>query len=120
MILLDTAASPPSATMLTSYSMPGRTCAWINRAGLLMLAPTTEPLNAPTDDGLPQLADCALSTRAVLNLRRRPNDGDAMRLIPANTTLSARAREGNWFQVDYGEKTGWISARYVDTAGTCR
>jgi len=118
MILLETAARPPSATLLTSYSMPGRTCAWMDRAGLLMLVPGGKPQNA-ADESPPQLADCALNTRDVLNLRRHPNDGSAIRLIPANTRLSARAREGNWFQVSYGGKTGWISAHYVDSAGTC-
>ena len=56
MILLETAARPPSATLLTSYSMPGRTCAWMDRAGLLMLVPGGKPQNAAAGESPPQLS----------------------------------------------------------------
>ncbi len=121
--LLETEAAPPSATLLTSYSMPGRTCAWMDRAGLLLLMPMGEPQHAaPVDVAVEppvdQLDDCRLTTLAVLNLRRSPADG-AIRLIPESTSLVAIARENDWFQVRYDDKTGWISSHYVDTAGYC-
>ncbi len=117
MFLLDAAAAPPRATLLTSYSMPGMTCAWMDREGLL-LAPLGSSHNAAID-GLPSpLDDCALITREVLNLRRSP-DGGAVGLVPANAELSASARDEGWFQVSSGGKIGWISADFVDTEGTC-
>ena len=117
MFLLEAAAAPPRATLLTSYSMPGMTCAWMDREGLL-LAPLGSSHNAVID-GLPSpLADCALITREVLNLRNSP-DGGAVGLVPANEELTSSARDEGWFQVSYGGKIGWISADFVDTAGTC-
>ncbi len=117
MFLLEAAAAPPRATLLTSYSMPGMTCAWMDREGLL-LAPLGSSHNAAID-GLPSpLDDCALITREVLNLRRSP-DGGAVGLVPANAELSASARDEGWFQVSSGGKIGWISADFVDTEGTC-
>lgn len=117
MLLLETATSPPSATLLTSYSMPGRTCAWIDRAGLLLLTPAG-PLQFAAGARPSQQGACELLTQVALRLRRSP-EGDSIRLIPANTSLAPLARQENWIQVSYGDKTGWISADFVDSSGTC-
>jgi len=116
-VLLEPLVMPPSATLLTSYSMPGMTCAWTDREGLLMLV-QSKPLSAAADESESQLAECVLFTREVLNFRASP-DGGAIRLIPAHSSLVASARDDGWFQVSYDGKTGWISADYVDTSGTC-
>lgn len=117
-VRLDTSSATPSLSLLTSYTMSGMTCAWTDRAGLVMLAPQPSTQSASTDVPKP-LANCAVTTQAPLNFRTRPVDGDARAIIPAATTLPARARSGNWFKVEYRDYLGWISARYVDSEGTC-
>ncbi len=61
---------------------------------------------------------CQVTTTHALNFRDGPA-GNRIGLVPANATLTASARESNWFNVDYGGVSGWISGDYVTTAGIC-
>ena len=84
------------------------------------------------------LEDCVLTTTHGLNFRARPAGRritilakgttiDAQlrtidwheAIIAAGVQLSALTRTSDWFRVDHEGKSGWISADYVTTAGTC-
>ena len=66
------------------------------------------------------LVDCPVTTSDILNLRQGPGLQFAIILeIPYQTRLTASARAGEWYQVEYGGDAGWISANLVSRHGTC-
>lgn len=62
--------------------------------------------------------DCQLRATHGLNFRETPG-GLILGLLPQGTEVSALAREGDWYQVEYGGETGWIHAGYVTRRGDC-
>ena len=62
--------------------------------------------------------ECTVTTTHVLNFRASPN-GNKIGLVPEGAALDAFDREGDWFQVEYAGRQGWIHADYVHTAGNC-
>ena len=65
-----------------------------------------------------ELADCLVTPTHVLNLRAGPGGG-IIGGVRQGVTLNALARTPGWFQVEQGDKSGWISADYVTTEGDC-
>ncbi len=63
-------------------------------------------------------AACAVTTTHALNFRDGPQ-GARIGLIPGATTLAARARSADWFNVEYRGVWGWVSAVYVRARGVC-
>ena len=62
--------------------------------------------------------DCTVMTTHGLNFRDGPN-GNKIGLVPAGTATTARDRRGDWFQIEYDDTLGWISAGYVTMQGNC-
>ncbi len=62
--------------------------------------------------------ECTVTTTHVLNFRASPN-GDKIGLLPEGAAVDAFDRQGDWFQVEYAGRQGWIHADYVHTAGNC-
>lgn len=81
-----------------------------------MPAPPSEGSSASVES--PPRSDCQVTTTHALNFRDNPN-GKRIGLVPPGTTLVASARTAGWFQVEYREIAGWISADYVVAQGVC-
>jgi uncharacterized protein YraI len=61
-----------------------------------------------------------VTTKNLMNLRASPDTSSAIiRQIPYNVTLTAFARQGEWFNVDYLGTAGWLNAAYVMPDGAC-
>ncbi|AQX27614.1 MULTISPECIES: SH3 domain-containing protein [unclassified Bartonella] len=64
------------------------------------------------------LATKAYTTNAIiiknLNFRTGPSTQYALLgWIPINQSVSIRTCKGNWCQIDYNSRTGWVSSRYL-------
>ncbi|MCS6773161.1 MAG: SH3 domain-containing protein [Anaerolineae bacterium] len=82
------------------------------RAALGASAPVaqTAEVKVPAGD-VPALA---VNARAGLNVRAQPSDNAAVLFTaPRGSVLSVlgRTRDGRWYQVQSGERQGWVSAR---------
>lgn len=62
--------------------------------------------------------ECSLTTTHALNFRAAPN-GNKIGLLPEGATVDALDRDGDWFQVDYAGRQGWVHGDYVYAAGNC-
>ncbi len=104
---------------LPSYRDGQYTCAQIGVAGTLILMPADSPHTTPPSAG-PQtpLAGCMARTNYILNLRAAPG-GDVITLLPYDVTLTAYAKAGSWYEVDYHGIRGWVSGDYVTLVGAC-
>ena len=120
MVLLDAAASPRSLEPLDAYLDGHLTCARFAKAGTAVLIAANSGLAAAPVAGGPSagLANCMVTTTYVLNLRAEPN-GNVIGMVAHNATLTALSRTQGWFEVDANGVTGWISADYVTTNGSC-
>ena len=64
------------------------------------------------------LSDCSVTTTHNLNFRDGPG-GNRVGSLEENLTLAAMARTAGWFNVEYEDTSGWISADYVVAEGDC-
>ena len=119
-VLLDASTSPRTLEPLDAYLDEHYTCAAFNKAGTAVLISANSGLASPPVAGGPSagLANCMVTTTYVLNLRAEPN-GNVIGMVAHNATLTALSRTADWFEVDANGVTGWISADYVTTAGSC-
>ena len=119
-VLLDAATSPRTLEPLDAYLDEHYTCAAFNKAGTAVLISANSGLASPPVSGGPSagLANCMVTTTYVLNLRAEPN-GNVIGMVAHNATLTALSRTADWFKVDANGVTGWISADYVTTNGSC-
>lgn len=62
--------------------------------------------------------ECSVTTTDPLNFRATPN-GSKIGLLPKGTVVDALDKDGDWFQVDYNNRLGWVHGDYVNTAGEC-
>ena len=119
LIFVDSNTTPHTVTPMESTLRDGYICGSISGAGTVVFvqswAGAPEPAQA-TD--ATDLENCMVATTAVLNFRDGP-DGNIIGTVPYNASLTATARTDGWFQVDNNGVTGWISADYVTTRGTC-
>jgi hypothetical protein len=66
------------------------------------------------------LNNCTVVTRAILNFREAPSTSSAVKdLIPYRTILKAIAKQGDWYNVVFGDDNGWVAASLVTTRGKC-
>ena len=119
-VLLDAATSPRTLEPLDAYLDGHVTCARFAKAGTAVLIAANSGLAAAPVAGGPSagLANCMVTTTYVLNLRAEPN-GNVIGMVAHNATLTALSRTADWFKVDANGVTGWISADYVTTNGSC-
>lgn len=136
-VMLDAATSPRSLIKLAAYTADGWTCAQIDRAGTVVLLPGEPPVGQEQQpavqrrSGLPAeiwsddssilpLEGCQVTTRFNLNFRNSPGGERIGRtIVSAGITLDANWRTEHWFEVEYNEAAGWITAHFVRTAGAC-
>lgn len=71
------------------------------------------PAAAPVAGGP---VSCQVTTTHIINFRAAP-EGEILTRVPYQTTLTASARQGGWYQVEWLGQAGWISADYV--TATC-
>ena len=119
-ILLDAATSPRTFGALSSRTVDGQTCAWVDRTGTVVLVPQDSSLLPPARVPAAgwSLANCMVTATDLLNLRMGPGDR-VIGVVPSGSTLTALARTDDWFEVDYIGTDGWISADYVISVGNC-
>lgn len=133
---LDASTAPRTPYVLTSETVAGRSCAFIDRSGTVVLLPADAPLlaNLPLlvmmPPGMPTgtvalgtsdtqgLSGCMVTATHVLNLRDGPA-GAVFGAVKVGWRLTATGRTADWFEVDVHGVTGWISADYVTTDGDC-
>ena len=136
---LDAATAPRAVSDLPAQASNGTTCAILDRTGTVVLmrgtapSPTTIESSAQTEPAttnekqpaleFPQarsLVDCPVTTGDILNLRQGPGlDYEIISEIPYQTRLTASARAGEWYQVEYAGDAGWISTYLVSRDGAC-
>ena len=64
-------------------------------------------------------ADTVKITTETLNLREEPStDSDIVALISIGEECKLISEEGDWYEVKYGEYTGYISKEYAEKTGT--
>lgn len=64
--------------------------------------------------------DCRLTAGDIINLRERPGlENEILAEIPFQTSLIARERAGDWFEVEYEGQLGWVNIDYVFRNGYC-
>lgn len=64
-------------------------------------------------------ADTVKITTETLNLREEPStDSDIVALISIGEECELISEEGDWYEVKYGEYTGYISKEYAEKTGT--
>lgn len=120
--LIQADGASMSIVELVSYNLSGRNCVWIDEPGTVVLVASSFLRSSDADEGAApeyRLLNCAVTLTAGLNFRSAPVDGESMATIPSNSRLLASARSGDWFEVRYEGKSGWISADFVTTEGDC-
>ena len=81
------------------------------------------PVPHPTETlfpstSIPTIAPIAGVTTTQLNVRAEPSTaGDVLGLIAADTTIQIIGKDvgGNWWQIIYADRIGWVTAQYVET-----
>ena len=127
-VFLDAATSPRTVTSVASYTRDGMTCAYVDRAGTLVLVSGIDPPPESSVDYFQRpatpiaqqaLSGCTVTTTHVLNFRETAGGDFIIGWIPNNATLTALAHTPSRFNVDFHGTRGWISADYVTTEGAC-
>ena len=112
LLFIDTGTSPRAQSWLDATRRDGRTCASLDRPGMLILMPAAA-----------RAQQCGIITTGHLKLRTGPTIDDVViGFVPRGTRLLPIMRNEYWVNVEYEDETGWISAAYVsddcsDTVG---
>ena len=78
------------------------------------------PQPAPTQPSVYELIDCQLTAGDIINLRVNPGtEQSILAEIPFRARLTALERSGDWFQVEFEGKLGWVNIDYVFRRGAC-
>ncbi|MFC1960381.1 choice-of-anchor Q domain-containing protein, partial [Chloroflexota bacterium] len=69
---------------------------------------------APTNNVVPAqtVVDCQVTMTHTIRFRATPG-GEEVSRVPYETTLHATAESDGWYQVVWGDQTGWVSADFV-------
>ena len=133
LVFLDAATSPRTQSTMQSYSSDGRTCAFVDRPGTVVLMPgqpsgTAPPaaveapapaVSAPVVSP-PVVDGCPIHTTGHLKLRAQPSlNAEVLGYVVRGSNLGAISRTTFWFQVNYKGLTGWIGGLYVNNVGNC-
>ena len=127
---LDAAFSPRQSMPVESYRKGDAVCAWLTRAGTLMLQPgftsgmqaMPAPAPAPVVEPMPapDLVGCPVVTTGHLKLRTGPSlEADVLGFVYRGSTVGKVGRAMYWVQInDQFGRSGWIGGKYVDE-GDC-
>lgn len=133
-MFLDAATAPRSLSTIESYRSGGLTCAYLYRAGTVVLVqgqptrpetpvvsepePTPEPAPVVSE---PSVNGCPIHTTGHINFRAAPSlDAERIGIVLRGTTVGAISRIWGWYQINFKGRTGWIGGRYVDNIGNCQ
>ena len=122
LIFLDMSGASPRIEELISYRLADRTCGWIDQPGAVVLIASAQPeAQAAGDVAVPvaPLSQCQVATTHGVNFRAEPAGQSLGTVIPLGARLAAVAKSAGWFNVRYEGASGWISADYVQTSGSC-
>ena len=124
LILWDDQADLPSLTELTSYSVSGMTCGWIDQPGTVLLVaaaspPEDAPLVSATSTRRVPLSSCQVIPTSNVNFRASPAGASLNEIIPFGTNLVASQKSSGWYNVNYNGRSGWVSGDFVRTQGSC-
>ena len=140
-VFLDAATSPRSQAHVESYLSGGKTCAYLQRPGGVVLvqgqteaektAPTTatttttvatQPVTTTTTTTVtqPTVDGCPIRTTGNLRLRATPSlSAETLGYVLRGTNLGYVDRTAFWFKVRHYGVTGWIGWKYVEVIGAC-
>jgi len=69
------------------------------------------------------LSGCRVTTTAMVRMRTEPNtsDSDIITRLPYQVSLQALSRtpDSEWFNVIYGNESGWVSGDYLNESAGC-
>ena len=137
-VFLDAAFSPRQQANVLLYLFDGMTCAQLDRAGTLVLlrTRTTTPGPAPASIQAPAPAlaqqssqpvaepataafkDCMVRATHYVNFRETPGGTLIFTLVPG-VTLTAFSKQGDWYNVDFYGRRGWLHGDYATPIGDC-
>ncbi len=119
-VLLDTAKIPREIVPLRTSTEFDWKCAQVDRIGIVVLMPPEFFTSGAIPEPIWDLADCAVTTVDIMNLRAQPR---AYSQIVANVlndvTLAAEARANRFYRVNYYGIVGWLSMDYLTFTGAC-
>ena len=79
-------------------------------------APTPEPEPAPTPAPDPVQGTLKVIATAGLNVRSLPStSGVRLGTLPYNSSATYVGVQNGWYQINYGNSTGWVSGDWVTT-----
>ncbi len=82
--------------------------------------PSAPATSGTSTGGTFVLNNCTVVTRAILNFRDAPStSSNVLDLIPYKSILKTINRDGDWFNVIFGDQNGWVAANLVNTRGKC-
>ncbi len=125
LVFLDAAYAPRLLTSARPYSRGGMICSQLDRAGTLVLlrgdTPQLPVATAETTESTStqrQFDNCRVTLADFLNFRATPG-GQVMLVLPAGVSLSVLDWQGDWVQVDYYGRKGWLHSDYLTAQGDC-
>ena len=130
LMFLDASTSPRTLMSIDYYWRDGKTCAYTDRPGTVVLLSSAEPPPKPNPTAQPQpqpqpqpqqpqsLQNCMATLHYALNFRETPG-GKVLRVVPAFVKLTAVERVPGWIKVDWYGTKGWVSADFVTLEGGC-
>lgn len=125
---LDAATMPRTVSDLAAAFADGMTCGTIDRPGTVALLRAGESQAGGEADTTPAAAvrgavgvnNCRLRTIDYVSLRAGPSVFYARRdVVPQGARLTATARSGDWYLVEYEAQPGWVSGDYVAASAGC-
>jgi hypothetical protein len=120
MMYLDATTSPRIPVLLASSAQGGYTCANIPNAGIVVLVGGSVPAASAVSGVETALAGCKVRTTYAVRLRSEANTTSAIiATLPYDLTLTAIARQSEWFRVIYLDGQGWVRSDYLSLNGNC-
>ncbi|MEL6151006.1 MAG: SH3 domain-containing protein [Chloroflexota bacterium] len=80
------------------------------------------PQTTTTVGGAVSLSGCRVTTTAMVRMRTEPDtSSDIITRLPFEVSLQALARtsDSDWFNVIYGNESGWVSSTYLSESAGC-
>jgi uncharacterized protein YgiM (DUF1202 family) len=112
---------PVEITAWSTNAFPGFTCGTLYEPGTLVLVEGDATTLLATDEPPSgTLQDCRIVTTNAVRLRSQPNtDGEILGTLPYEAVMTAFNYDNGWYNVQYGDQIGWVSADYVRTLDAC-
>lgn len=90
---------------------------WRYRCGLARVEPPQdEEVNDMTEGTMRQTATVRASSGSTVNLRKTPG-GDLVTRVPVGATVTVTGERGEWSQIEFSGRAGWMMSRFLDKSG---